>query len=177
MDCKTRMSTNEIKVERNVHKEENAKTETPVEHYRYGVILEHQGKYLCVIENKSNFIGFPKGSQEPSESRWRCAQRELKEEAGVDISLCVLRKAKRMLTFRNKQKALFYGYFLVRWPNLKTPPIVSIGRDEISSYMWLTLDELNHLPLNSTSWVTQNIIPKINKCIKHVKPSVKNSVN
>lgn len=131
------------------------------EHNRYGVILEHRGKYLCVTETSSGFIGFPKGSQEKNESTYRCAQRELFEETGIHLPLSVIRNSKQTVTFCIQKKALLYGFFVISYFHWKAQPKVKIDKNEIAAYHWITLEQLAALPKSSKSFVTRNVLRKL----------------
>src|SRR5665648_33094 len=141
-----------------IKEEEQAPVVVEKERDRYGVILEHRGKYLCVVETSSGFIGFPKGSQEKDESEHRCAQRELFEETGVHLPLSVLRNSKQSITFRIYKKGLLYRFFVISYFHWKTQPKVKIDKNEIAAYQWLTLEQLAALPKKSKSFVTRNVL-------------------
>lgn len=112
----------------------------------YGIIpikkLKNEWKVLLVKHGKGHWA-FPKGHPEAGEAPQETAQRELKEETGLDIvSFLEIPELKEHYMFRHGEllidkTAIYFAAF--------TKGSVKIQQAEISDFRWLTLEEAEAL--------------------------------
>ncbi len=121
-----------------------------------GAIIEHDQKLLMVRQTYGNgkVWHFPGGLKKNSESAIVSAQREIKEELGIDIDLVEIGRTKFRADFRSVSSTCFYAQipFLPKlrldnkeiaeskwWPKDRLPEISEVAKAELLLYeKWFT---------------------------------------
>lgn len=98
-------------------------------------------EFLILKSNKNNYT-VPKGHIIKGEDKLECALRETLEETGLKVDI---EKGFKKSYSHNKKnnKVKVITLFLARYNWDK----IEINRDEIISYQWLNIDEIQKLPL------------------------------
>ena len=112
--------------------------------HTYGIVLvSDKGNILVVKGRLSEKWGFPKGHGNNGEKPLDAALRELKEEAGIDVSDLPPPYERR---FKTKSGAMGGTYFIYK---VKNEPSLSIGdTKEICDAMWCPKERLPSLLAN-----------------------------
>ncbi len=118
-----------------------------------GCIIIRNHKVLLVYEKNRNFWGFPKGHMEEGESEIETAQREVKEEVGLDVEIDIKKRYTLNYIINNEIDKTTVLY-------VAAPKGGTIRRqtDEIEDIRWCDFDEaINTLTMNN--W--KNLLKKV----------------
>lgn len=103
----------------------------------YGAILCYQQKYALVQGRYTGKWSFPKGHSNEGEQPLECTLREVSEETGIDS-----------LPHPIEYKSLGYGKYYV-FILTEQPQLVPRDTKEIMDTKWVTLEEMETMPLNA----------------------------
>jgi len=108
-------------------------------------------RFLVVRERKHGMLWYlPAGRVEPGETFAEAAKREVKEEAGIDVSLDGILKIQHT---PNPDATARMRVIFVGRPVDDTPP-KSVPDDESIEARWVTLEEAKQLPLRGAEVLT-----------------------
>jgi len=137
----------------------------PIEHeHSFGVVplKQEEGiwKVLLILHQKGNHWSFPKGHGEEGESPHAVAERELKEETGLEISSWIQKEPLlEEYTFYRK------GYRVVKTVSYFPALIhgeLQLQEEEIRAARWLTFPEaLNLLTFKEAKEVCQRVFEMV----------------
>jgi 8-oxo-dGTP pyrophosphatase MutT (NUDIX family) len=137
----------------------------PTNKDRFGVILKckETERFLCVQQKCNHYYGFPKGSYEEKKDtdEFSCAQRETKEETGIDLCLQTISQGIRLSTVTNHNRS--YVFFLIECEH-ELPPHIESDNEEIAECKWFTLEELE---TKRQASFTRTMIHKLHHMKRH----------
>jgi mutator protein MutT len=104
-------------------------------------VVAHAGRYLVGVRSADQVLAghaeFPGGKCEPGESPRACAERECREETGLDV---VAERLLKQLRFTYPHGEVELHFWLCR-------PATSVHvRDDHRGYLWVGVDQLASLP-------------------------------
>lgn len=108
--------------------------------YSAGVVVYYPGtkgrEYILIYSNVTRYWGFAKGGIEQGETKQKAAQREVKEETGLDITIDDGFQHTSSYSFRDKQRNLIRKtvYFFVGRAHAKHVQL----SHEHTDFIWLS---------------------------------------
>lgn len=122
-----------------------------------GCIIIKDNKVLLVYEKNHNFWGFPKGHMEEGESEIETAQRETKEEVGLDV--WIDRKKRYTLNYVIRDEIDKTTVLYIAIPKNEN---IKRQASEIEKIKWCEYDEaLNTLTFNNWKELFQRVLNDI----------------
>ena len=125
---------------------------TPLQAFLFVLIVaHHEGKFLLIQESKGPHQGkwyLPAGGVQPGEGLIEAAIRETREEAGIDIT------PKAILWIEDEGRVYEEDLWAGRWRFIlraepDNPDQIPGKTDDSLDVRWLTLQEIEKLPLRS----------------------------
>lgn len=123
-----------------------------------GTIVIHDGKVL-LIEQKSGFIGFPKGHMVIGETEVETAMRETKEETNLDI--VIDKKLRFSLSYLQNENMTKEVVYFVASPIENID--LKIQESEINNIFWIDVDKVyDLLTFDNMKDIWKQVLEKIN---------------
>ena len=110
------------------------------------VVALREGKVLLIKRGKEPYKGYwslPGGAQELGETLMECAQRELKEETGLEAGELKFAAVRDRIS-RNESQAIMHHYVLASF-FANNPRGEAVAADDALAVRWCSIDEMHDL--------------------------------